>query len=234
MPALLATAALAAGFALQPTGAFHGDEPVARDGEHWLALATTSDGAQALVASRVAMRRVHDPIADADHGPPTGLDVSAEQSPEASMLLRGPGLRPGTIEAGRILLPPADAAATEIGTFAFRGTTWRLHARCRPSPHAASDAQEAQACDLVLQNGLAQQVLMAMRRVRQDDGSWSFGDDAAPSLLHAGDFDRDGRPDLILDTRDHYNVSRPTLFLSGEARGGELVRRVAGYTSVGC
>ena len=45
----------------------------------------------------------------------------------------------------------------------------------------------------------------------------SLGDDASPTLLFAGDLDRDGKLDLIFDTTDHYNVRRPTLFLSSQA-----------------
>ncbi|MET0807665.1 MAG: hypothetical protein ABWX93_02785, partial [Pseudoxanthomonas sp.] len=62
----------------------------------------------------------------------------------------------------------------------------------------------------------------------------SLGDDASPTLLFAGDLDRDGKLDLIFDGTDHYNVSRPTLFLSSPAGQGELLHEVARYESVGC
>ncbi|GAB2509106.1 hypothetical protein [Lysobacter humi (ex Lee et al. 2017)] len=238
---LLATAALAAGFALQPTGTFHADEPVARDGERWLALVDDTAGRPALVATSVQVHRVHDPIADADDGPATGLEVTAvdvDPHAETAMLLRGPRLRPGAIEAGRVLDRPDDAGPEAIAAFVFRGTTWRLRARCPERgdtvASAADDAPAWQACDLALDNGRERQVLQTVRGMRQGDGRWAFGDEAGPVLLQVGDFDRDGRPDLILDTTDHYNVSRPTLFLSGGTRDGELVRRVAGYESVGC
>ncbi|WP_158636362.1 hypothetical protein [Aerolutibacter ruishenii] len=44
----------------------------------------------------------------------------------------------------------------------------------------------------------------------------------------------DGRLDLVFDTTDHYNLLRPTLFLSSRAAAGELVGQVAQYQSVGC
>ena len=65
-------------------------------------------------------------------------------------------------------------------------------------------------------------------------GAISLGDDASPVLLFAGDLDRDGKLDLIFNTTDHYNVSRPTLFLSSQAKSGELLGEVAHYESVGC
>jgi hypothetical protein len=61
-----------------------------------------------------------------------------------------------------------------------------------------------------------------------------LGDDATPALLFAGDLDRDGVLDLLLDTTDHYNLSRPTLFLSSQAGTGELLREVARFVAVGC
>jgi hypothetical protein len=86
----------------------------------------------------------------------------------------------------------------------------------------------------VLADGYRRQVLFALDAGRRDDGSLMLGDDASPALLFAGDLDRDGHLDLILDATDHYNVGRPTLYLSSPARDGELVRRVAVNESVGC
>ena len=62
----------------------------------------------------------------------------------------------------------------------------------------------------------------------------SLSDDGGAVLLFAGDLDRDGKLDLVFDTTDHYNVARPTLFLSSQARPGELLHEVARTTSVGC
>ena len=39
---------------------------------------------------------------------------------------------------------------------------------------------------------------------------------------------------LLFDVTDHYNLSAPTLFLSGAAGEGELVRAVAEQRSTGC
>ena len=53
-------------------------------------------------------------------------------------------------------------------------------------------------------------------------------------ILWAGDIDRDGRLDLLIDMSNHYNVSAPTLFLSSHAGKGQLVARVASLGLSGC
>lgn len=228
MTAGVLTLALAAGFALQPTGTFHANEPVARDGEAWLALEETAGGAR-LVSTRVRLARVHDPLVDAE-SEATGLEVTASASPDGGMLLRGDGLRPGPVETAERLdesmLPPGEFAA-----FRFRGVEYRVRARCPESPPPADGGQ---ACDIVLAGPAAEQALFSLLRWRTAEGGIAFGDDASPHLIHAGDLDRDGRVDLILDSADHSNASEPTLYLSAPAARGEALRHVASHRSVGC
>lgn len=225
MTGTMITLMLAAGFALQPTGTFHGDEPVARAGEHWLALYDAPDGMR-LVAARARLRTVHDPVLDAD-GEATGIEVGADGAPDAVMLLRGPALRAGAIERAEV----AGDVGNDLAAFRFRNIDYRLRPRCPQAPPAPGTSQ---ACDVVLASTTGEQAVAKWMRWRGETGALEFDADARPVLLHAGDFDRDGRPDLILDTADHYNVSRPTLFLSSPARSGEAVREVASYHSVGC
>jgi hypothetical protein len=215
--ALVATAA----FALQPVGSFHAGEPVARDGERWLALQATP-AAAALVETRVRVKPVHDVVVDGD-GSSTGLEV-ASAVPGATVLLRGAGLHAGSVEVAAL---PASHAPLAAAPFDLRlgSTRYRLALQCNGG---------ATRCDVVLDDGRRRQVLFALDAGRQDDGSLMLGDDASPTVLFAGDLDRDGRLDLILDTTDHYNVGRPTLFLSTAAREGELLRPVAVHESVGC
>ena len=53
-------------------------------------------------------------------------------------------------------------------------------------------------------------------------------------LKFAGDLDGDGKLDLLIDTTHHYNLSEPTLFLSSQAKDGELVHNVASFRTTGC
>lgn len=54
------------------------------------------------------------------------------------------------------------------------------------------------------------------------------------TLLWAGDLDRDGIPDLLIDVSNHYNVSSIALFLSSMADRGKLYKKVAVFETIGC
>ena len=214
----------AAPTALQPPGTFHRGEPVARDGERWLAL-RVAGGQAALVATRVRVQRVNDPLIDAP-GEASGLEVGSPIS-DALVFLRGDGFVEGAVP-----FAPIDAMDTPSGTLHFDGLAYRIEPHCKPG--VVREGQQQLACEIVIAQGAHRQVLVKMAGYRTPEGIDILGDDATPRLLFAGDLDRDGRLDLIFDTTWHYNVSRPTLFLSTLAREGELVREAAANESVGC
>jgi len=216
----LSALALAAGLALQPAGSFHAGEAVARDGERWLALRTGPR--PALVATTTRVRRVRDEIMDAP-GTRTGRSVSSDVR-GSRMLLRGAPLTPGAVATAWSGDEPARLTEAPIA-LRLGDVAYRLQLRC---------AAPATSCRLELETGGRRQVLLEFAATRSEDGSLMLGDDASPGLWFAGDLDRDGRLDLILDTTDHYNLSRPTLYLSTQAASGELAHRVAEHEAVGC
>lgn len=235
--ALLPTLLLGTAFALQPPGAFHGDEPVARHGEQWLAL--RRDGREAaLVGARLTVTPVFDAVLDSPGGA-SGRAVASDAGDEQIIaFLRGPGLRSGRVLAAEVeeMVPAAgDAPAwhVRLGGHAYRiATGCRAAGAGRDADSAANDAIQ---CEVTLHHADGRrQALARMGGYRDSASILRPGDDAAPALLFAGDLDRDGRLDLVFDTTDHYNVSRPTLFLSSTARDGELVGAAAQYQSVGC
>ncbi len=52
-------------------------------------------------------------------------------------------------------------------------------------------------------------------------------EDTVVNLLFAGDIDRDGKLDIILDAPRHYEEKRMLLFLSSKAKNGNLLQKVA-------
>lgn len=235
MPSLsLPPLLLAAAIALQPPGQFHGDEPIARNGETWLALRASGDTAS-LTSTRVRVAAVEDPILD-EAGSSSGRRVSSalEPDPDAEgaqvvAYLRGSGLAAGQVIAARVP-ERSEGGALPSYRIEFAGRDYRIRTQCPPM---RGDPPVARCAVVLAGAGGVEQALMRADARRESD-IVLLGDDATPKLLFAGDLDRDGKLDLIFDITDHYNVSRPTLFLSSRARDGELLHAVSTYESVGC
>lgn len=58
--------------------------------------------------------------------------------------------------------------------------------------------------------------------------------DASIQVRWIGGLNNDGRPDLLIETSGHYNMSLPTLFLSGGAEGKDLLKMFGKFNRVGC
>jgi len=228
LPLLLAT-----GFAIQPPGEFHGDEPIARNGERWLSLRVEGNHAT-LQPERLQVTSVEDPIKD-QPGQRTGLKVSAGNDDNVVVFLRGDGLRDGAIDSATVA--PAQDTPETLPRYAisFNGRAYRIDTECTPQPRQDDVEQEQFRCVLTL-HGDGEADILAEVPGYAASGSQrvSLGDEGGVTLLFAGDLDRDGRLDLILDISEHYNVSRPTLFLSSGLRGHGLLQVQARYESTGC
>lgn len=227
---------LGAAFALQPPGTFHGGEPVARDGERWLALRVSADGA-ALIETTLQVRAVEDVVLDAP-GERSGREVTSPlEAAGIVTYLRGPGLHTGPVVPAQHSADPAGSAGPPATTLTLHGRRYRIERRCGPAPAAQADGPPPLVCRFVLGDGRSGQVLFEAPAYLEPQGEGGVPvivSDATAEVLFAGDLDRDGRLDLILEATDHYNVSRPTLLLSTQARDGQIVGRVAQYEAVGC
>jgi len=235
MFALAATLPLlmAGSIALVPPGAFHGDEVHVRDGERWLGLQVSSGNA-ALVATRLRVQPVHDALLDAP-GEATGREIGSDEESAVTVYLRGAALRPGPVAmAEGLSSDPASLHATSQ-SFVFREASYRIETHCDMEAIQLVSEQKQVTCRLLLHAPEATQVL-GSRLGYFEAGSdvLQFRDDGQLRLLFAGDLDRDGRMDLLLDMSDHYNVSRPTLWLSSKAAEGDVVGEAAAFESVGC
>jgi hypothetical protein len=59
-------------------------------------------------------------------------------------------------------------------------------------------------------------------------------DDCMTEILFAGDIDGDRRLDIILNSSRHYNMERPTLYLSKPAANDQVLKPMGCFTSLGC
>lgn len=226
MLSLLLAFALPGAHALQPPGTFHQGEAVARHGERWLALRVQADDAR-LDTTRLRVKTVFDELLDAE-GQATGSEVGSDKA-DVLTYLRGTGLQAGPVARARIEDTAGDSGLV-AQTLTLGDKAYRLATRCE-----AVVPEGGFMCEVALIEGERIQALVRMT-AQQMEGrpGLMLGDDATPHLIFAGDLDRDGKLDLIFDTTDHYNLSRPVLFLSGAAEGDELLHAVAEHNAVGC
>jgi hypothetical protein len=210
---------------LLETGTFHHDEvPADAARRRWLGLFRGAKGYY-LALAPVRLARVHDVVADAD-GQQTGWEVSTPGRADRCVLLLPPlrGLAAGPVDS--VALAPAELRPGRALTVNFRGQGYTLTARARQLP-ADTSAVGIRNYKLFLTAAARPgrpQLLAAVPEF----------DDAMMRLLWAGDLDRDGRPDYLIDTSWHYNATQPTLYLSSPAGPTELVKFVGLHTSVGC
>lgn len=206
---------------------FHGDEIKARDGEKWLGLYVTRRGSF-LAESTVTVWRVFDPIVDEDERKPTGKSVSVSGREAPVFLVKNAGmLKPGkatTIYRGGREEVHSFGRKTRV-TLKLGGQTYQLRVVSpkRLSPEAPGllppDAK------LTLTSGSLTQTLYSLSN-GSSDIDWY--------LLWAGDVDGDGKLDLYLSLSYHYNIEQRRLYLSSQAKAGNLVSQVAEFAITGC
>ena len=208
-------------------GVWHGEEVSAKYGESWLALLETSSGFE-LQEVTLSVEIVVDEVIDT---PPskTGKKVSVPEGLEPLVLLRGLSqLSPGPVLT--IATSGESLDITRPKSFLFDESSYLLEFQC------ASEflGQEFADCPLQLSDGNKIQALQDYPIYHPSTIKATIASDASPRVLWAGDLDRDGRLDLLLDLTTHYNVSAPTLLLSSMAGKSELVRSAAVFRTTGC
>lgn len=200
---------------LEPGGPYvRADLPDRAAPTGWLGL-TLAGGRSALVRVRVALVPE---VGAIDVAGQTATKVVASLAPPPFFVLHGVrGLRPGAVRTVVRKEIALDGAAGVAGTLGAR--PWRLHVEGRRIGKVEPFLADGK---LVLTEGARRQVLVDLAgKGEAHPGTWA--------ILWAGDLDRDGRPDFYLNASTHYASSERSLFLSGAAGPGELVRRVAGF-----
>ena len=201
------------------TGEFHGEEVTAETGEQWLGLFPAEKGF-ALLLSTVAIDAVYDPIVDSNESERSGKKVSVIGNDKPIFLLKGAdNLRAGPIAT--VFSEEKNLGNGASIDLRLGGKEYQLKvASENPEP----SEYLAQKPKLLLTRGQTTQVLISLDE--HNDAAWT--------LLWAGDIDGDGDLDLYLDLSHHYNVSVRTLFLSNGAGKGKLVKEFAAFTTSGC
>lgn len=206
---------------LLEVGQYHQDEVKVKSRLTWLGLFPQAN-VYILKPVPVKINTVYDPVENEPGGRKTGQQVSVAGAIEPLFLVRGiAGLKPGHVETCDI----------SNGKPLLIGTTLKLKIGRNNTTLSARGIQKDRMVNeysvTIESNGIKQIIL----KEKQLD---LISEDNGPKLLWAGDLDRDGKLDFLIDTTYHYNMRRPTLFLSSKAKPGQLVQEVASITSVGC
>jgi hypothetical protein len=189
-------------------GLFHEEEVQAHSGESWLCLFSTS-AQEELRQCTIEVKRAYDPVSEDN----SGKEVSLRGGGNALVLARNlPMLRPGPVRTYFL-----GTAPVRPETHLEVGGNRQLKIWLQP---------EKESYALVLSDGESTQILR---------GAPAYDTEGRPpTLLWAGDMDKDGKLDLLMDITNHYNVSEIALFLSSLAGSGELVGNAGKLRSVGC
>lgn len=218
------TQSLSSKIQLLETGGFHGDEVKARSGEKWLGLYVTKR-VTLLLPSTVKIERVMDEIVDVE-GEMTGKVVSVNRPDEPIFLIKNADmLKPGP--AVTVYKGSQDSlhvlAEKRLVKFKLKQTSYQLKVISRH--RSEGEGLVPPNAQLIFTDGFNSQTLYKIGSLTAD-ASWY--------LLWAGDVDGDDKLDLYLSLSDHYNVSEHRLFLSSQARSGQLLREVAKFRTTGC
>lgn len=207
---LISTPALAAPMGqIALPGSYHGDEMPMSPSRAWLGLYESGAGLEWRLASP-SFHAAVDPTLDGP-GEQTGVEVVIPGQEPLLLVRDVPALRPGVVTR----LPVA-RQAMQPGA--------RLPLADGLALVAALDDAGAYTLSLVSADGRSQALCEHQ----------TLHDDTVPTLLLAGDLDADGRMDLLIDTSNHYNLSRVTLYLSSAAGAGDWVAPVAALQTTGC
>ena len=214
------------------TGLWHGDEITAESGPAWWGIFPEGDGFT-LQSAPVTITIEHDAVVD-EEGQATGKMVKVPQEAEPVLLVRGlPNAREGRldtvpIEKGDNFLLPSQSLRLSMGKEKRKSDVQLLAVgKAVEMNHAA--AALIHDYRFLLYSGDEPNVhIQELARVEP------FAMDGTPRIVWAGDIDRDGKIDLLLDTTYHYNLTRLVLYLSSAAKEGEIVGKVAEWKTMGC
>lgn len=202
---------------IMQVGTFHGGEVPNVAGRKWFALMVNGEHAE-LKTAAPKIKTVFDGIMDDEKNKASYSGKQVEmKGPEPFMLIRREGLKTGVIKQASI-------SATDNGqTIIFDNAKYTVQHQCQKK----GKDEEFQACKVYLVgNGINQWL-----GDTKENGESDFAETI--SVSWAGDIDRDGKIDLIIE-KSRYNNSDTVLLLSSAAKAGKHLLEVAKLSRQGC
>lgn len=202
-------------------GTFHGSEMSAKNGEDWIAITDKQKKAVKLKVSTVT-----DSVID-EGKQKTGKMVSIP-SGDAIFLVRDiPNVDSGpciTVLKKETQLWKKPATKLTLGK-----RNYIIDLKLKVGKRTKKDDTYTPAhCSVVVSDGSVSEIILDKDCVAELEGL------EAPRLLWAGDIDKDGQLDLLMDGTTESNVATFMLFLSSKSGKGKLMNKAAEFTITGC
>lgn len=214
------------------TGVLH-DEEATKEMENtgWFGIFKDRDKYY-ITPTTVKIDRAFDPIADDNEDDPsgwTGWEVSTVNIDDALILISGDTRLPeGEIDYDPMLWGIVVGVGGDM-EFEFKNIVYKLFATGDEAPYDSNPGETVyKNYRLFIQAKIGDKVKTQML------AATPYFDDASFEIMFVGDIDNDGIMDLIIDTHNHYNVYRPTVYLSSFADEEEIMKPVAMHRSMGC
>jgi len=208
-------------------GMMHGEEvPKKAETLNWMALVVEKDCSFSIKKVELMAQQVYDPIIDGeDESVKTGISFSCDSSINALYFLSIPlveqsGLTGKIIPAGDYFFPGNSHA------FQQNGKTYKLSATGEAVDNDGNPTENREA----MRGYKNYRIRFEGPGIQQELLFKKEDYESTPQPLFIGDLNKDGIPDLIMDTESHYNFTGLALFLS---ENGKL-RLVAYHVTSGC
>lgn len=204
---------------------FHSDEVEKKDGKReWIGLFKT-DSNFYLAPFKIHIQKVKDDIIDEGNAR-TGWEVKTGVKDSAILLIAGlSNLKLGTLNG--LINGEQEIKIGAPINFDLNNVVYQLYAIGKKKILTGPEDYIYENYKLFIRTNINgqtyNQVLASSDQVTN-----------SMTIRFAGDLDGDGVPDLIIDTTDHENVERPTLYLSKPAEKGKLLKVMGLHTVVGC
>ena len=218
--------AMLQGYIIMP-GAYHKEEiPDGMVTENWTGIFKQNKN-YTVEKTAVNISKVHDAVVD-NKGKSTGKKIRATNAKDCFLLMNNIAVTErsiDTIATNTIIIHPEKPYK-----FQFKNIDYVLSAVSKSYDALNQDETHfnAKGYELYLEkkeNGVTKKQLLLFEKNFEDQMT---------KILFIGDIDGDHIPDVLLDSSNHYNSTVPTLYLSKEAKEGELLKIVSLHRSVGC